>query len=129
MKLLFNKKKCTILFLLLFIGIPIISKADVTVTLQWASNDPLIEGYQIFCREEGQSYDYDNFLWQGDHSFDQHTVNGLDEDKTYYFVVRSFAGDQVSYDSNEVCYPHCAEQQGESSSGCMIQSLFNQKEL
>ena len=124
MKLLIDKKKRIILFLLLSMVIPLISKADVKVTLQWELNDPLVEGYQIFCREEGERYDYNSFLWQGDHSFDQHTIDGLDEDKTYYFVVRSFAGDQVSYDSNEVCYPYCAEQQGGSSSGCMIQSLF-----
>jgi hypothetical protein len=125
MKLLLGKKKLKILFLLLLIGIPLISKADVKVTLQWESNDPLIDGYQIFCREEGESYDYKNFLWQGDHSFNQYTIDGLDEDKTYYFVMRSFIGDHVSHDSNEVCYPYCAGKEGESSSGCMIQSLFS----
>jgi hypothetical protein len=124
MKLLLDKKKLKILFLLLLIGIPLISQADGRVTLQWESNAPRIEGYQIFCREEGQRYDYETFLWQGDNSFEQYTVDGLDEDKTYYFVVRSFIGDHVSNDSNEVCYPDCSKNGGESGSGCMIQSLF-----
>ncbi|MGD9190256.1 MAG: fibronectin type III domain-containing protein [Desulfobacteraceae bacterium] len=125
MKQLLGKKKLKIIFLLLSISIPLISKADVKVTLQWESIEPGVDGYQIFCREEGQSYDYENFLWQGDNSFNQYTVDGLDEDKTYYFVIRSFTGDQASHDSNEVCYPNCAGKEGESNSGCMIQSLFS----
>jgi hypothetical protein len=127
MQFILDKKKLIIFFLLLSIGIPFISKADMTVTLQWEPNAPLVEGYQIFCREEGQSYDYANFLWQGDSSFDRYTIDGLDEDKTYYFVVRSFKGNQVSYDSNEVCYPYCGGKEGQSSSGCMIQSLSYKK--
>ena len=125
MKLSFDKKRIIVLFLLLSIGFPFISKADVKVTLQWEANAPDIEGYQIFCREEGQGYDYENFLWQGDHSFDQYTIDGLDEDKTYYFVVRAFTANQVSDVSNEVCYPYCDQNSGESSSGCMIHSLWN----
>lgn len=125
MKRLFGKKTIRILFLLLSIGFPLVSNADVKVTLQWESNDPLVEGYQIFCREEGQSYDYDNFIWQGDHSFDRYTIDGLDEDKTYYFVVRSYTGGFVSNDSNEVCFPDCRKNEGESSSGCIIQSIIN----
>lgn len=125
MKRLFDKKKLVILFLLLSIGFPFDCKADAKVTLQWESNDPSVEGYQIFCREEGQRYDYDNFIWQGDHSFDQHTIEGLDKDKTYYFVVRSYSGDFVSNDSNEVCFPDCSKNESESSPGCMIQSIIN----
>lgn len=124
MKLLFGKKKLITLLLLISIGVPLIGKADMKVTLQWESNAPLVEGYQIFCREEGQNYDFENFLWQGDRSFDRYTIDGLDEDKTYYFVVRAFAGNQVSNASNEVCYPYCDKEGGESSSGCMIQCLF-----
>ena len=125
MKLQIDNKKLLILILVFLIGIPIISHADVVVTLQWESNNPLIQGYQVFCREEGQSYDYGNFFWQGDHSFNQCTINGLDENKIYYFVVRAFTGDQVSEDSNEVRYPSIDNRASESSSGCMIRSLFN----
>lgn len=127
MKLLINKQKLQILFLLLLltIGIPLISNADVTVTLQWESNNSLIEGYQVFYREAGRGYDYENFVWQGDHSFDGCTIDGLDEDKTYYFVVRSFSANEVSRDSNEVRYPNDDQNASESSFGCMIQSLIN----
>jgi hypothetical protein len=119
----YGKKKLIIFSLLLSMSIPLISKANGAVTLQWEPNVPLVEGYQIFCREEGQRYDYANFLWQGDSSFDRFTIDGLDEDKIYYFVVRSYKGNYVSYDSNEVCYPSCGGKDYQSSSGCMIQSL------
>lgn len=125
MRSIIDKKKLKILFLLLSIGIPLVCNADVKVTLQWEQNDPSIDGYRIFCREEGQSYDYENFVWQGDKSFDHYTIDGLDEDKTYYFVLRAFIGNRVSEDSNEVRYPNDDNESSGSSSGCMIQSLFN----
>ncbi len=125
MKLRIDKTKFLMLILVLLFGIPINSHADIAVTLQWESNNPFIQGYQVFCREEGQSYDYENFFWQGDYSFNQCTIDGLDENKIYYFVVRAFTIDQISEDSNEVRYPYISDQSSESSSGCMINSLYN----
>jgi chitinase len=103
-----------ILILLLLVIIPIICQADYQVTLQWDANNPAPEGYQVYGREEGQNYDYDNPWWQGDQTFTQCTLDGLDESKTYFFVVRAYAGDDVSGDSNEVRYAYA---DGTSSDG------------
>jgi hypothetical protein len=72
-----------------------------TVTLQWDVNEPAPDGYRLFRRVEGESYDYDNPVYEGS----QLTARvRCDEDTTYYFVVRAFLGSDESADSNEVSY-------------------------
>ena len=130
-----------LLILALLIIIPSIGQADCQVTLQWDANNPTPEGYQVFGREEGQNYDYNSPWWQGDQTFTQCTLDGLDESKTYFFVVRAYVGDDVSGDSNEVRFTYSEGiSSGDSSSldsntagsagggsggGCFIQSLFS----
>lgn len=127
---IYNIKKILLsLFLFLLIGAPLISHADSRVTLQWDANNPVVEGYQVFGREEGQNYDYDTFLWQGDYTYNQCTIDGLDENKDYFFIVRAFSGDDVSGDSNEVRFAHGDNSilgggGGGSGSGCFVQSVF-----
>ena len=74
------------LTLLLLIGIPLTSHADGNVTLRWDANNPTPEGYQLYGREEGQYYDDDNPWWQGDSTFTQCTIDGLSENKIYFFL-------------------------------------------
>ena len=117
------------LTLLLLIGIPLTSHADGNVTLRWDANNPTPEGYQLYGREEGQNYDYEDPWWQGDSTFTQATIDELSEDKTYFFVVRAFDGDIVSGNSNEVRYSYrdidnLSTAGGGSGSGCFIQLLF-----
>jgi hypothetical protein len=134
---LFTAKKFILVFIFsLLIGIPLTSHANCDVTLQWDANNPAIGGYQVFGREEGQNYDYDVPWWQGDSTFDQCTIDSLDENKTYFFVVRAFVDDLVSDDSNEVRYAYSdgssalsynnnsSSADGGSGSGCFIQSLY-----
>ena len=127
----FNTRRILLSFTILFlIGFPLISHADCAVTLHWDSSDNGLEGYQVFGREEGQDYDYDAPWWQGDSSFSQCTIDSLDESKTYFFVVRAFAGDSVSADSNEVRYAYGDNGNesvagGQSSSGCFLTSLLH----
>jgi hypothetical protein len=118
------KKMLNILIFLLLIGAPSISNAACQVTLEWDSNDPDLEGFQVFGREAGQDYDYQIFWWQGDDSFNQCTIEGLDEDKTYYFVIRALAGDDMSGDSNEVRFAYKDKNGDAGGSGCYIQSLL-----
>ena len=125
-------------FMILFLtGLPLTSHADCKTTLQWETNDTRIEGYEVFGREEGQGFDYENPWWQGDSSFNQCSIDGLDESKSYYFVVRAYAGDAVSPDSNEVRFSfgddvagylsgdngNGSADSGQSSSGCFVNSL------
>lgn len=93
--------------------------------LQWEPHIGNVEGYQVFGREEGQAYDYDFFWWQGDHTHNRCTIEGLDKHTTYYFVVRSFLGDNRSCDSKEVSFnpSDAPENNSEGGSGCFIQSL------
>jgi len=118
----------TFIFVLL-LGLPLTSHADRDVTLRWDANNPAPEGYQVYGREEGQNYDYDDPWWLGDSTFTQCTIDELSENKTYFFVVRAFMGDDVSGDSNEACYANSDNNNastagGGSGSGCFIQLLF-----
>ncbi|BBO88643.1 fibronectin type III domain-containing protein [Desulfosarcina ovata] len=79
---------------------------SANVTLAWDANDPEPEGYRVFAREEGQSYDYQYPLWEGDET--TCTLAGLVEGITYYFVVRAFEGTLESADSEEVSYTPAA---------------------
>lgn len=57
----------------------------------------------LFSRRDGERYDYTDPIWQGDTTFTQCTIDGLDENTTYYFVIRTIdASDNQSYDSNEI---------------------------
>jgi hypothetical protein len=77
------------------------SSGSTQVTLEWRPNsEPDLAGYKLFCREQGQTYDYDNPCWEGTDT--TCTIYDLDETKTYFFVVRAvdIEGFQSS-DSNE----------------------------
>ena len=64
-----------------------------------------LDGYRVFCRLEGRPFDYNRPAWQGDKTKTSCTISDLQEDATYYFVVRSVdVSGNMSEDSNEV--PH-----------------------
>lgn len=73
-----------------------------SVTLRWDANDPTPEGYLVFAREAGQSYDYTHPAWQG--SDVTCTISTLTQGTTYHFVVRAYEGALESADSEEVSY-------------------------
>ncbi|MEA1947362.1 MAG: PKD domain-containing protein [Thermodesulfobacteriota bacterium] len=68
----------------------------------WDPNsEPDLAGYRVFCRGEGQLYDYNNPIWEGTST--NCTISDLDETKTYYFVSRAFDNYGLeSIDSNEL---------------------------
>ncbi len=70
--------------------------------LAWDPNDPSPDGYRIYQREEGQSYDYSRPSWTG--SGTSGTAYNLKRGATYYFVVRAFVGAVESVDSEEVSF-------------------------
>ena len=74
------------------------------VTLSWdANSEEDLAGYRIFYREAGQSYDYNDPLWEGSET--TCTAYNLDDMTTHCFVVRAFdTSGNESGDSNEVCY-------------------------
>lgn len=100
----FNQRIHTLIFLFILL-LPLNLWADCQATLQWDPNSEPNVYYQLYLREIGNSYDYNNFDWQG--SGTQTTIGQLDESKTYFFVVRATdAQGNQSGDSNEVVFKY-----------------------
>jgi hypothetical protein len=73
------------------------------VTLRWDANQTAPDGYRLYQSNAAQGFDYSSPVWSGQAI--EHTVAGLDSNKTYYFVVRAFKGNSESGDSNMVQFP------------------------
>lgn len=95
---------------LMMSGLVVLAQA-ADVTLAWDHNDPLPwententqqGGYRIYHRIENESYDYSQWAWTGQEN--TATLTGLAEDTTHYFVVRAWADQQESADSEEVAF-------------------------
>lgn len=73
-----------------------------TVTLAWDSNVPAPEGYRVYQRTEGQSYNYTRAAWSGPKN--SCSLENLDNGVKYFFVVRAYVGNDTSGDSNEISF-------------------------
>jgi hypothetical protein len=94
---------CFILLTLTFLFFIIPNASAATqVSFEWDPNsEPDLAGYRVYCREEGQLYNYNNPIWEGTST--SCTIYDLDETKTYYFVSRAFDNYELeSIDSNEL---------------------------
>jgi len=80
------------------------ASASTEVVLEWAPNsEPDLAGYKVFCREQGQSYNYTTPSWSGTDNYC--TIYDLDENKTHCFVARAYDSEGFeSGDSEEVCH-------------------------
>jgi hypothetical protein len=57
-------------------------------TLKWdPPKTPGITGYKVFCRKEGTPYNFRRPAWEGRGNYC--TISNLEEDVTYYFVVKA----------------------------------------
>jgi len=92
--------KSSVLFLVVYISIPLFSSVALAadVTLAWDTSSRA-DGYRLFVREEGQSYNYSSPDWEG--TVTTGSVTGLTQGTTYYFVVRAYNVYGESSDSNE----------------------------
>jgi len=70
------------------------------VTLAWDPCDPKPDGYRIYKRVQGQSYDFTKPAWRGAQATG--TVANLANDTRYFFVVRAYVDKRESGNSNEV---------------------------
>ena len=104
-------KNIILLIFAVLLVIPATATAECKIKLEWApqSNDQ-VAGYMLFCRAEGDSYDYNDPVWEGDGTFTQCLIDGLDEEQKYFFVMRSVDNqDNQSYDSNEIEFEYGAD--------------------
>jgi len=88
------------------------------IKLAWNSSD-LTDGYRLFYREQGKHYDYMRPDWEG--SATKCKVINLDDDATYYFVVRAYNHFGESGDSNECRY----SDGGGGGGGCLISTAVD----
>lgn len=75
------------------------------VSLAWQPNESSANGYRVYQRLAGESYNYNSPVWtyEGDaNNQNSCTIDGLEDDRTYYFVIRACKSDIESSDSNEV---------------------------
>jgi len=79
-----------------------IISCGISCTFGWDDNQETeLAGYQVFFREEGLNYDYNQPAWEG--MDETCALIGLDVNITYYVIVRAFNFlGIVSEDSNEV---------------------------
>jgi hypothetical protein len=89
--------------------------AECQVTLAWDANHPTPDGYRLFQRKSGDSYNYHNFTDVGLST--SRTVSGLTDNTTYHFVVRAYVGSEESGDSNEATYVCSGGDSGGSGAG------------
>ena len=78
------------------------SAASITLALTWnPPSEVAVEGYKVFCRHEGESYNYSQPVWQG--STATCTIPNL-PNITTHFVVRTCTTHGESGDSQEETY-------------------------
>lgn len=104
-----NKSCGSILLLLTVVGLGLLLlsvtaawAAQVTLQWDWHEDVPAPDGYRLFMREDGGTYDYSHPDWQGDDTTG--SVEDLEAGKTYHFVVRAYIGDLESADSDPVTH-------------------------
>jgi chitodextrinase len=95
----------TLLFL------PIALNAECQISLTWDANSPVPDGYRLYQRESGESYNDHNYTDVGPST--QCSVSGLSESTTYHFVIRAYMGSEESGDSNEATYTCDSDSAGE----------------
>lgn len=87
----------------LLVAFPLVVIA-AQVTFQWDGGTPNPDGYNLYQRTGGNSFDYSNPVNTTAITGTTYTVSGLTEGTTYYWVVRAFLGAGESGDSNQVEY-------------------------
>ena len=99
-KVLHRNTRLSFILVPLFLLLTTTTVAAASVSLRWYPNDPAPEGYRVFARKSGQAYNYSQPDWEG--ATTTCTINILEGETDYYFVVRAYEGSRESTDSAEV---------------------------
>ena len=89
-----------LVLLILVMTAPAVTAASVTV--RWDPNVPSPQGYRVFARKFDQAYDYSRPDWEG--AAASCTLDNLEGQTEYYFVIRAYDGGVESVDSAEAHY-------------------------
>ena len=89
------------LFLTMFL-LPICLYAECRIDLTWDPNIPAPDGYRVYQRESGKSFNENIYTDTGPSTI--YTISGLTDNTTYHFVVRAYVGSEESANSNEATY-------------------------
>lgn len=73
-----------------------------SVKLNWSPNNPAPEGYRVFSRKSDQPFDYNSPIWEG--PANACTIEGLEDQTEYYFVIQPFDGNKEGDLSSEIHY-------------------------
>ena len=91
--------------LLFFIGLaPYTHAAGVTLAWDKPTEGGPVEGYKLYWRTSSGSYSDTNSITIAGQDSTSETVSGLDENETYYFIVKAYnnGGASLSDSSNVV---------------------------
>ena len=101
-KSLYETVRILSILVLLYVLLSTTTAVAASVTLRWDRVDPAPEGYRLFARKSTQAFNYSQPNWVGTAATG--TINDLEDQTEYYFVVRAYDGGLMSSDSNEVHY-------------------------
>lgn len=86
----------------LIIALTTVSAAMADVTIRWTPNSPPPEGYRVFARRSDQLYDYSRPDWEGRGT--TCTIENIEDQTDYFFVVQAYDGLSVGEYSSETQY-------------------------
>ena len=96
------RKNFYIFFCLIILGFPLHLQAECQITLGWVPNGVTPDGYRLYERQDGEEYKENHYYDVGQESSCR--ISELEENFTYHFVVRAYAGSEISDYSNEATY-------------------------
>ena len=99
---LFQRVRKTFILVPLIIVMTAPAVTAASVTVSWDPNVPSPQGYRVFARKIDQAYDYRRPDWEG--AAASCTLDNLEGQNEYYFVVRAYDGGLESSDSAEAHY-------------------------
>lgn len=111
-------RRCFLIILGLLMPFPLFCSSDAAaldLSFEWDANKDQVDGYRIFCREQGEEYDYSSPCWEGPTT--NGTIYNLNEDTAYYFVLRAYNAFGESRNSIELMHPPPSTSSSRSSSG------------